>query len=77
MGNQLAERVRNPLEQCVERLLRENVVKHVGETAVRVEECECLSGVVVALPRIGSGGLEEVTGWSSALRFIGAEATCA
>ena len=51
--NELAEGVGNPLEQCVERLLRENLVKHVGEAAIRVEERECLSGIA----RSASDGL--------------------
>ena len=38
--NQLADRVGDPLEQRVERLLREHVVEHVGEPAVRLDERE-------------------------------------
>ena len=40
MGDELAERVRDPLQQGVERLLGEHVVEDVGEAAVRVEERE-------------------------------------
>ena len=36
--NQLTDRVGDPLEQGVERLLREHVMEHVGETAVRLDE---------------------------------------
>ena len=38
--DQLADRVRDPLEQGVERLLGEHVVEDVGEPAVRLDERE-------------------------------------
>ena len=63
VGNELAERVGDPLEQCVERLLGEHLVKDVGEPAVRVEERECLSAYRASPPGMGSGrSVEEVTG---------------
>jgi hypothetical protein len=38
VGDQLGERVGDPVEQCVERLLGENVVKDVRESTVGVDE---------------------------------------
>ena len=56
VGDELGERVRDPLEQRVEGLLGEHVVKDVGEPAVRVEECECLRGIADRCPVRARGG---------------------
>ena len=83
MGDELAERVRDPLEQRVEGLLGEHLVKHVREPTVRVEERQCLPGVAVAVAardRAREARPEEVTDavialcgssarWHRALRF--------
>ena len=46
--DQLGDRVRDPLEHRVERLLGEHVVEDVGEPAVRLDEREGCRGVAVA-----------------------------
>ena len=62
MGDELAERVRDPLQQRVERLLGEHVVEDVGKTTVRVEERERLRRIADAA-QAGSGqDAEEVSG---------------
>ena len=45
--DQLADGVRDAFEQGVERVLGEHVVEHVGQPAVRLDECEGCPGVVV------------------------------
>ncbi len=56
VGDELVERVRDPLQQRVERLLGEDVVKDVGKPPVRVEERECLRGLGDRCPGRAPGG---------------------
>ena len=53
MGDQIAEGVRDSLEQRIERLLGEDVVEDVCEATVRVDESECRGGAGVANTYLG------------------------
>ena len=56
MRDQLADRVRDPLEQRVERLLGEHVVEDVGQSAVRLDERECDAASGASPPRSRADG---------------------
>ncbi len=70
VGDQLADGVRDALEQRVERLLGEHVVEHVGQPAVRLDEGQgCPGIVVVAAGRRRGGRRVSVGGFTIASRL--------